>query len=113
VDFSSLVVYDKKTDCRFSLHLCVFKTEPDVSLKIFTHNPPRTPQRVYLLPLRHRGKFTALFLADNTRKLAVIPIVEMCQLLMGLSKEMAFPEDLWKIDTVVLTVTPPTSGLAR
>lgn len=56
-----------------------------------------------------RGKFTALFLADNARKLAVIPTVEMCQLLMGLSIEMPFPEDLRKIDIVVLTVTLQTA----
>ena len=59
---------------------------------------------------RSRGKFTALFLADNARKLAVIPTVEMCQLLMGLSIEMAFPEDLREIDIVVLTVTLQTPG---
>lgn len=60
--------------------------------------------------LEQRVKFTALFLADNARKLAVIPTVEMCQLLMGLSIEMRFPEDLSKIDIVVLTVTLQTTG---
>lgn len=67
-------------------------------------------QRVYLLLFRQRGEFTALFLADNARKLAVIPTVEMCQLLMGLSIEMPFPEDLRKIGIVVPTVTLRTEG---
>lgn len=67
-------------------------------------------ERIYLLLLEQGGKFTALSLADNARKLAVIPTVEMCQLLMGLSIEMPFPEDQRKIDIVVPTVTLHTAG---
>ncbi len=79
---------------------CELEPKPRLS-----HNPRGMLQRIYLLLLEQGGKFTALFLADNARKLAVIPTVEMCQLLMGLSIEMPFPEDLRKIDIVVLTVT--------
>lgn len=76
----------------------------------FLHNPRGNLQRIYLLLLEQGVKFTALFLADNARKLAVIPTVEMCQLLMGLSIEMPFPQDLRKTDIVVLNVTLQTAG---
>lgn len=76
----------------------------------FLHNPRGILQRIYLLLLEQGVKFTAVFLADNAQKLAVIPTEEMCQLLMGLSIELPFPQDLRKTDTVVLTVTLQTAG---
>lgn len=92
-------------------HVSYYRTrhEPEPKPR-FLHSPRGMLQRIYLLLLEQRGKFTALFLADNARKLAAIPTVEMCQLLMGLSIEMPFPEDLRRTDIVVLTVTLQTAG---
>lgn len=111
-EFSCICCLLQRHTCTFpSTHVSYYRTRRELEPKPrFLHNPRGTLQRVYLLLLEHRGKFTARFLADNARKLAVIPTVEMCQLLMGLSIEMPFPEDLRKIDIVVLTVTLQTTG---
>ncbi len=90
-------------------------TKQDVSLNHNQgfYNPWGTLQRIYPLPLKQGAKFTALFLAEDARKLAVIPAVEMCQILMELSIEKPLPEDVSKIDIVVLRVTLKTEGISH
>lgn len=80
--------------------------------RFFTQSQRRAAEHIPIL-LEQRVKFTALFLADNARKLAVSPTVEICQLLMGLSIEMPFPEDLRKIDIVVPDCYTPNSRVSH
>lgn len=112
MNFLAFVVCHKEMVAGFSCaHVSYYRTRHELEPKPrFLHNPRGTLQRIYLLLLEQRAEFTALFLADNVWKLAVIPTVEMCQLLMGLSIDMPFPEDKREIDIVVLTVSLQTTG---